>query len=92
MVGRQISWVLYTLLAGQLILPLIYFWGSISKDSFQATLLLAEVASYYKELGKTLVNVLDEIYEEYGYYLEGVQNISLTGLEGQAKIKKIDST
>ena len=31
------------------------------KDSFQATLLLAEVASYYKEQGKTLVNVLDEI-------------------------------
>ena len=61
------------------------------KDSFQATLLLAEVASYYKELGKTLVNVLDEIYKEYGYYLEGVQNISLTGLEGQAKIKKIMS-
>ena len=61
------------------------------KDSFQATLLLAEVASYYKEQGKTLVNVLDEIYEEYGYYLEGVQNISLTGLEGQAKIKKIMS-
>ena len=61
------------------------------KDSFQATLLLAEVASYYKEQGKTLVNVLDEIYEEYGYYLEGVQNISLTGLEGQQKIKKIMS-
>ena len=61
------------------------------KDSFQATLLLAEVASYYKEQGKTLVNVLDEIYDEYGYYLEGVQNISLTGLEGQAKIKKIMS-
>ena len=61
------------------------------KDSFQATLLLAEVASYYKEQGKTLVNVLDEIYEEYGYYLEGVQNISLTGLEGQVKIKKIMS-
>lgn len=59
------------------------------KDSFQATLLLAEVASYYKEQGKTLVNVLDDIYAEYGYYLEGVQNISLTGLEGAQRIKKI---
>ncbi len=59
------------------------------KDSFQATLLLAEVASYYKEQGKTLVNVLDDIYQEYGYYLEGVQNISLTGLEGALRIKKI---
>ena len=62
------------------------------KDSFQATLLLCEVASYYKEQGKTLVNVLDEIYKEYGYYLEGVQNISLTGLEGAKKIKRIMDT
>lgn len=59
------------------------------KDSFQATLLLAEVAAYYKEQGKTLVNVLDDIYSEYGYYLEGVENIALTGLEGALRIKKI---
>ena len=59
------------------------------KDSFQATLLLCEVASYYKERGKTLVNVLDEIYEEYGYYLEDVENIALAGLEGSEKIKRI---
>ena len=59
------------------------------KDSFQATLLLAEVASYYKEQGKTLVNVLDDIYAEYGYYLEGVENIALAGVEGAAKIKRI---
>jgi phosphoglucomutase len=59
------------------------------KDSFQATLLLCEVASYYKEQGKTLVNVLNDIYNEYGYYLEGVQNISLTGEAGAAKIKRI---
>ena len=59
------------------------------KDSFQATLLLSEVASYYKERGKTLVNVLDELYQEYGYYLEGVHNIGLAGLEGAARIKRI---
>lgn len=59
------------------------------KDSFQATLLLAEVASFYKEHGKTLVNVLEDIYKEYGYYLEGVQNIALAGVEGAAKIKRI---
>lgn len=59
------------------------------KDSFQATVLLAEVASYYKEQGKTLIDALDDIYAEYGYYLEGVQNIVLTGAEGQSKIKRI---
>ena len=35
------------------------------KDSFQATLLLAEVASFYKALGMTLIDVLDEIFDEY---------------------------
>lgn len=59
------------------------------KDSFQATLLLAEVASYYKEQGKTLINVLYDLYDEFGYYQEGVHNISLLGIEGQRRIEKI---
>ncbi|MCM1260717.1 MAG: phospho-sugar mutase [Prevotella sp.] len=59
------------------------------KDSFQATLLLAEVASYYKSQGKTLIQVLDDLFEEFGYYVEGVHNISLVGIEGSAKIEKI---
>ena len=59
------------------------------KDSFQATLLLCEVASFYKEQGKTLYDVLFDIFEEYGYYIEGVHNISLVGAEGSAKINQI---
>ncbi len=59
------------------------------KDSLQASLLLAEVASFYKERGKTLVNVLEDIFREYGYYLEGVQNIYLKGQEGSARIQRI---
>ncbi len=59
------------------------------KDSFQASLLLAEVASFYKAQGKTLINVLDDLFEEYGYYLEGVCNITLTGVEGSQKIDRI---
>ncbi len=59
------------------------------KDSLQATLLLAEVASFYKEQNKTLVQVLDDIYKEFGYYQEGVLNIYLRGQEGSARIKKI---
>ena len=62
------------------------------KDSLQATLLLSEVASYYKSLNKTLVEVLDDIYAEYGYYAEGVENIYLTGLDGSKKIEKIMRT
>lgn len=59
------------------------------KDSFQATLLLCEVASFYKERGKTLYDVLFDIFEEYGYYIEGVHNISLVGAEGSKKINQI---
>ncbi|MBQ8292206.1 MAG: phospho-sugar mutase [Bacilli bacterium] len=59
------------------------------KDSLQATLLLAEVASFYKEQGKTLVQVLNDIYEEFGFYQEGVLNIYLRGQEGSARIKRI---
>ena len=59
------------------------------KDSLQATLLLAEVASFYKEQDKTLVQVLNDIYEEFGYYQEGVLNIYLRGQEGSARINRI---
>lgn len=62
------------------------------KDSFQASLLLAEVASYYKTLNMTLIDALDQIFEEYGYYLEGVHNIALAGAQGSARIEKIMRT
>ncbi len=62
------------------------------KDSFQASLLLAEVASFYKALGMTLIDVLDELFKEYGYYLEGVHNIALAGVQGAQKIQKIMTT
>ena len=59
------------------------------KDSFQASLLLAEVASYYKEQGKTLIQVLEDLFQEFGYYLEGVHNIGLAGIEGANRIQRI---
>lgn len=59
------------------------------KDSIQAILMLCETASYYNELGMDLVEALDSVYEEYGYYKEGITNINLKGLEGAAKIKRI---
>ncbi len=62
------------------------------KDSFQASLLLAEVASFYKAKNKTLINVLYDLFNEYGYYLEGVHNIALAGIEGSKQIEKIMRT
>lgn len=59
------------------------------KDSIQAILMLCETAAYYREKGMDLVDALNQIYEEYGYYKEGITNISLKGLEGAAKIRRI---
>lgn len=59
------------------------------KDAMQASLMACEVANYYKLQGKTLVDVLEDIYQEYGYHLEGIKNISLKGLEGAKKIQQI---
>lgn len=59
------------------------------KDSIQAILMLSEVAAYYHELGKDLYEALLDIYEEYGYYGDGITNIVLKGLDGQAKISRI---
>ena len=59
------------------------------KDSIQAILMLCEAAAYYFEKGMDLYDALEEIYKKYGYYKEGITNITLKGLEGQAKIKRI---
>ncbi len=56
------------------------------KDSLQACLILCEVAAYYYEQGKDMVEALEDIYKEYGYYKDGITNITLKGLEGKAKI------
>ena len=59
------------------------------KDSLQALLLCSEMACYYKKQGKTLVDVLTEIYEEYGYYGEALVNINLAGASGASRIERI---
>lgn len=59
------------------------------KDGVSATLILAEMAGYYKKLGKTLIDVLHELYEEYGYYRENTISIVLEGIEGQERIKRM---
>jgi len=59
------------------------------KDSLQALLLCSEVACFYKAQGKTLVDVLNDLYEEYGYYQEDLVNITLTGESGAKRIERI---
>jgi len=62
------------------------------KDSLQALLLCSEMACFYKNQDKTLIDVLNEIYEKYGYYLEDLVNINLEGEEGAKKIGRILDT
>ena len=59
------------------------------KDSLQALLLCSEMACFYKNRGKNLLEVLDDIYKQYDYYVEDLVNIALTGKEGAEKIKRI---
>lgn len=59
------------------------------KDGVGATLILAEMAGYYKKLGKTLIDVLEELYKQYGYYRENTISIVLEGIEGQERIKRM---
>ena len=57
------------------------------KDAVSASMLIAEMASYYKNNGKTLVEALDEIYAEYGYYFDCLETFVLKGKEGAEKIQ-----
>ena len=62
------------------------------KDALQATTIILEMALYYKNHGKTLKDVLDHIYEEYGYHYDKVESLSLKGAEGLARIQEIMKT
>ncbi len=61
------------------------------KDGISAGMLVAEAAAYYRKQGKTLWQVLEEIYRKYGYYAEDEPNIVLTGIEGSNRIGRMMS-
>ncbi|WP_313539597.1 phospho-sugar mutase [Enterococcus sp.] len=62
------------------------------KDAIQALVLLAEVAAFYKQSGKTLYDGLQDIFEEYGYYAEKTISVTMSGMEGAAKIAALMKT
>ena len=61
------------------------------KDGISAGMLIAEAAAYYKKQGKTLLDVLNDIYERYGYFAEDEPNIILEGIEGAERIVRMMS-
>lgn len=61
------------------------------KDGISAGMLVAEAAAYYRKQGKTLWNVLNELYAKYGYFNEYEPNMILEGLDGADRIKRMMS-
>lgn len=59
------------------------------KDAVQAALLATEVCAYYKKQGKSLYEGLMQVFEKYGYYLEGLRSLTLKGKEGAEMIQQI---
>ena len=57
------------------------------KDAVSSAMLIAEMASYYKNKGMTLVDAMNGIYDEYGYYFDCLETIVLKGKEGAEKIQ-----
>lgn len=59
------------------------------KDAVVASMLICEMASFYKTQGKTLLDVINELYAEYGAYLNRVLNFGFEGAQGMAKMQSI---
>ena len=63
--------------------------GVRDKDSACAALLLAEAALYQKRQGRTLVDYLDDLNRQFGYFRNELLNIVLTGVEGKVNMGRM---
>ena len=61
------------------------------KDAVVASMLICEMAAYYRKQGKTLANVIDEIYKEFGYYRNTTLSFEFEGASGMKKMQEIMS-
>ena len=61
------------------------------KDAVVSSLLICEMAAEAKANGKTLLDELDEIYAEYGYYRDALDSFTLKGKDGLEKISSMMS-
>lgn len=59
------------------------------KDAVVASMLICEMAAYYRKQGKDLVDVIDSIYEEYGYYQGTTLNFTFEGSAGMKKMHDV---
>ena len=59
------------------------------KDAVVASMLICEMTAYNKNNGKTLVDALEEIYKDYGYYLDALDSFVLQGIDGVQKMNAV---
>lgn len=62
------------------------------KDAVVSSMLICQMASFYKNQGKTLVDALNEIYAKYGYYADALDTFVLKGKDGAEKIKSLTAS
>lgn len=62
------------------------------KDSIVASMLIVEMAAYYKAKGMTLYDALVEMYKTYGFFMEKTVNVTMKGLDGAEKMKALMNT
>ncbi len=61
------------------------------KDAVVSSMLICQMAAWYKAQGKTLIDGLNEIYAEYGYFLDALDSFVLKGKDGAEKIQSFMS-
>jgi len=68
-----------------------YLFGSHvrDKDAVVASMMICEMAAYYKSQGKSLLQVMDEVYNKYGYCRHGLINITFEGESGMKQMAAI---
>ncbi len=59
------------------------------KDAVAASLLIAEMAAYYREKGMTLADALEALYLQYGVYFEKTLSVTIKGIDGPQKTKAL---
>lgn len=59
------------------------------KDAVISSVLIVEMAAFYKSKGLTLLDAIDKIYKDYGFYSDALDSFTFKGIDGQDKIKII---
>ena len=68
-----------------------YLKGSYArdKDAVSTSMLICEMAAFYKKQGMTLIDALTALYEKYGYSFEKTEELYISGHDGSVKMAKL---